>query len=314
MSTSSLLMGLLGTGFGAGLLLIAGAWAGVLGRHPDAAAFRTRRGLAGRLRSPATRGSLLRAGGGLGVGIVAWWATGWPVAAVLVAGLVVGVPWLFGAGRAARARIDRIDALASWCRRLRDMVATGQTTLTQAVRESTATAPAPIAVQVTELGQRLRTGEFPVAARRFADEIDDHIGDQIAAALIISYQQGAGVSRVLSGLAASVDAEVAARRDIEAQRAGPRKTARILVWIYLGLLVALSVNGTYLAPYDSAAGQLVMAALTGIVLGSLVWLRRLSLSTPPPRFLIDPKRAHRHGDQHSADPQLRAPAVAGGRR
>lgn len=290
MTIMSLLMLVLGCGFGAGLLVVIGAVTRVLGPEDSAAhpSSRPRRSIRrGRLNT-RTGARLL---GGVLVGVTGWWITGWPIAALLITTLIMGVPWLFGAGKVAEQRINRIAALASWCRRLRDMVATGQTTLSQAIRESAATAPAPIAAEVGELVQRMRSWEFAAAARLFADEIDDHVGDQIAAALIIAYQQGAGVSRLLSGLAASVDVEVAARRDIEAQRAGPRKTARILVVIYLALLAALATNGTYLAPYNGVLGQLVMAALSAVVLGSLIWLRTLSLSASPPRFLVGPSQA-----------------------
>lgn len=293
MNTTILLLLVCGLGFGAGAMVLAGAITGTFSRDPAAVFRPRRRGPLQAWYAREGRAGVARVLFAVALGVLAWWLTGWPVAAILVTGLAVGVPWLFGAGRVSAARIDRIDALSSWCRRLRDMVATGQTSLGQAVRESAATAPAPIATEVGDLAQRMRTWDFTTAARRFADEIDDPVGDQIAAALIISYQQGAGVARVLTGLAAAVDVEVAARRDIEAERAGPRRTARILVLIYLAMLGALSLSGSYLAPYDGLLGQLVLVALTGIIIGSLVWLRRLSIATVPARFLVDSESGER---------------------
>ena len=319
MSTSQLAMMLLGLGFGAGLCLLAAALhnppsnADEIEGRDERVAFH-----AGRQRRARTRGAAFgrrqATRGGLCVlaGAAAWLLTGWPVAGLLSTGVLVVVPWLFGAGKITARRLDRIDALAAWCRRLRDLVATGQVSVLQAMRESAATAPAPIAVEVTDLAARLRGWEFTAALRRFADEIDDPVGDQIAAALIIAYCQGSGVSRVLSSLAASVDVEVAARADIEAQRAGPRKTARILVYIYLGLLGMLTVNGSYLRPYDSLLGQLIMLVLSGIVLGALVWLRQLSLGGDATRFLIDEHHRGDNNDGGGTDEPDHADAAAGG--
>jgi Flp pilus assembly protein TadB len=292
MNPTVLLLILIGLGFGAG------AWCLVAGLNPvdttpgghpegqDRVVYRPGRERRARRRARLSRRELGR--GSLAILATAgvWLLSGWPVAGLLTGTLLVVLPWLFGAAKITQARLDRIDALAAWCRRLRDLMGTGQVVLLQAIRESANTAPAHIATDVTTLAARLRTGEVSAALREFADDIDDSLGDQIAAALIIAYEQGAGVSRVLDSLAKSVDTEVAARLDIEAQRAGPRKTARILVWIYLGLLALLGLNSSYLRPYDTALGQLVMLLLSVTVVAALVWLRRLSLAGDPPRFLV----------------------------
>ncbi|MEI2811934.1 MAG: hypothetical protein V9F00_17630 [Nocardioides sp.] len=69
------------------------------------------------------------------------------------------------------------------------------------------------------------------ALRAFADELDDSTGDLVAANLILgARRRGAGLASVLEGLAESVAADVRARRQVEADRAKPRATAR---WVTL---------------------------------------------------------------------------------
>ena len=88
------------------------------------------------------------------------------------------------------------------------------------------------------------------ALRAFADELDDATGDLIAANLILgARRRGAGLASVLEGLAESVAADVRARRQIEADRAKPRATARWVTLISVGVLVVLALSGTYVAPY-----------------------------------------------------------------
>jgi Flp pilus assembly protein TadB len=83
------------------------------------------------------------------------------------------------------------------------------------------------------------------ALRAFADELDDSTGDLIAANLILgARRRGAGLASVLEGLAESVAADVRARRQVEADRAKPRATARWVTLISVGVLVVLAVSGS----------------------------------------------------------------------
>ena len=66
---------------------------------------------------------------------------------------------------------------------------------------------------------------------------------------------------MLTAVAGSVGDEVAVRRKVEAERARPRSTARLVTLITLGAAGVLMLNGTYLAPYGDGLGQLVLAAI-----------------------------------------------------
>ena len=97
------------------------------------------------------------------------------------------------------------------------------------------------------------------ALRAFADDLDDATGDVIAANLILgARRRGAGLASVLDGLAESVAADVRARREIEADRAKPRATARWVTIITVGVLAFLAVTGNYVAPYGSPLGQVLL--------------------------------------------------------
>ena len=94
------------------------------------------------------------------------------------------------------------------------------------------------------------------ALREFADGIDDRVGDTVAAALLLAFdQQSGGVARVLRQLAAGVARDVRARRDIEAERAEARQSIRMLLLIQIGVLGLLAVVPGFAAPYRTDLGQ-----------------------------------------------------------
>ena len=49
-----------------------------------------------------------------------------------------------------------------------------------------------------------------------------------------------------------------------------------------------ALNGDYLAPYGTAFGQLVLAVIAALMVGCLLWMRRLTAAAPAVRFLVDP--------------------------
>ena len=76
-----------------------------------------------------------------------------------------------------------------------------------------------------------------------------------------SQRRGSGLTRVLDGLAETVADEVRMRRQVEADRAKPRTTARAVTLITLVVLALLAFNTDYIAPYGTGLGQLVLALL-----------------------------------------------------
>lgn len=222
---------------------------------------------------------------GLGFGVVCWLITGWALALILEPVTVIGLPMLLSAPPAA-AQIVRLEAMEEWTRSLAGVLTVG-VGLEQALVATLRSTPAPISSEVRRLVARLRARwDTEAALRAFADELNDATGDLIAANLILgARRRGAGLASVLEGLAESVAADVRARRQVEADRAKPRSTARWVTVISVGVLVVLAISGSYVAPYRSAFGQLLLVALLAAYVATLIWMRQMANGRPMPRFL-----------------------------
>jgi Flp pilus assembly protein TadB len=228
----------------------------------------------------------------LEAGFLVWFLSGWPVAGAAVWAGVIGVPILLGAGRTARASIDRAEAIEAWSRRLADVLLTG-VGLEQAVTATTDTCPEALRPYVAALAARLRAGWTTEASlRALADDLDDATADLVVATLVLgSRRRGPGLARTLTAVADSLADEVGMRRKVEAERAKPRATARAVTVVIVGVLVAGSLSGDYLRPYGTATGQVVLAALLAALAAALFALHRLARTPPTPRLLAAPTAA-----------------------
>lgn len=224
---------------------------------------------------------------GVAGGLVALVVTGWALALVVVPVAFVGLPILLSSG-SAPARIERLEAMEEWTRSLSGVLTVG-VGLEQALVATLRSTPAAISPEVTRLVARLRARWVTEdALRAFAEELDDATGDLVAANLILgARRRGAGLASVLEGLAESVAADVRARRQVEADRAKPRATARWVTLISVGVLVVLALSGTYVEPYRSPLGQIILISLLAAYVATLVWMKRMALGRALPRFLAD---------------------------
>ncbi|NHA68231.1 type II secretion system F family protein [Phycicoccus flavus] len=239
-----------------------------------------------------TRRRAVLGAAGLVAGAVAAVLTGWWVALMVVPAAVVGLPVLLSPPP-ARTSVARLEAMEEWTRALAGVLTAGAG-LEQALIATMRSAPEPIRPEVTRLASRLRARwSTPDAIRALADDLDDATGDVIAANLLLgARRRGAGLASVLDGLAESVAADVRARREVEADRAKPRATARWVTLITIGVLAVLALTGDYVAPYGSGLGQVLLVLLLGLYVATLVWMRRMATGTAPPRFIgAQPQRA-----------------------
>jgi tight adherence protein B len=245
---------------------------------------RMRLPLAARLgaTSPRTRALLLA---GVSAGSLTAILTGWFVAALLVPAVVVGLPILLSAPPAG-SKIARVEAMEEWTRSLSGVLTAG-VGLEQALIATLRSTPDAIRPEVTHLVARLRARWGTEAAlRAFADEVNDATGDLVAANLILgARRRGAGLASVLESLAESVAADVRARREIEADRAKPRATARYVTLITVGVLLVLGMTGEYIQPYGSPVGQVILVLLLSLYVATLVWMRVMATGKPLPRFI-----------------------------
>jgi tight adherence protein B len=272
----------------AGALLVAGLIGIVAGLRrtpkPPPAPQRARVGVPGWLRSVTGRTRILILVG-LAVGVLVALLTGWLVAVLLVPAALAGLPVLLSPPPAA-SKIDRLEAMEEWTRSLSGVLTVG-IGLEEALIATLRSAPDPIRPEVTRLVARLRARwSTEEALRMFADDLDDATGDLVAANLILgARRRGAGVASVLESLAESVAADVRARRAIEADRAKPRATARWVTLITIGVLAVLGLTGSYITPYRTPLGQMILVLLLGGYVATLVWMRRMAAGKPLPRFI-----------------------------
>lgn len=266
----------------AGALVVGGLIALVVGLRPSPVVERPSRPRQVQTITKRTRMLLL---GGFAAGVVAFLVTGWVLALLVVPVAFVGLPILLSSSSAAH-RIERLEAMEEWTRSLSGVLTVG-VGLEQALVATLRSTPAAIAPEVTRLVARLRARWVTEdALRAFADELDDATGDLVAANLILgARRRGAGLASVLEGLAESVAADVRARRQVEADRAKPRATARWVTLISVGVLVILAVSGTYVKPYQSPLGQVILVALLAMYVATLIWMKRMAIGRAMPRFL-----------------------------
>ena len=218
-------------------------------------------------------------------GVLVALLSGWVIAIVLFPLAAIGLPVLLGVSDESHT-IERLEGLAEWTRNLAGVITVG-VGLEGALVATLRTTPDVIRPEVTTLVSRIRSRwNTAEALRAFADQFNDSTGDLVAATLILAAQKRAdGLAQILSGLAESVSAEVAARRHLEADRSKPRQTARIVTIITVVCLVGMAATGQYLEPYRSPLGQIVLSVLLALYVVGLVVMRRMARVKPLPRLL-----------------------------
>lgn len=231
-------------------------------------------------------GLVTRATAAVATGAVTLAFTGW-----LVAALVLAVSaWLVARALQTRERrtddLARIEALASWIENLRDVLVAGDQPI-GAIGATVPTCPEAIRPSVRRLATSLGRQDPDVAFRRFADDLDDPLGDLVAAGLLIAVQRGARTVAVLSTLADQARQQVDRRRLVEAERAPVQREVRLLTAIMAALVLGLILFGRaeYLQPYDSVGGQTFLGVVLAIYAVLLVRVQRLAAYPRPSRFL-----------------------------
>ena len=270
---------LVGLGFGAGACCMA---LGLLARpaRPDGA------GLARPTKRPP--GGWRRAGLALAVGAAVAALTGWPVGGVLAAAVVGAWHALFAQRRASSAEIARIEAIASWTEMLRDTLVAAAG-LEEAVVATAALAPAPIRAEVGTLAARLQARETTLAQglAELADSLADPTADLVVAALAsAATRRVRNLAQLLGALATAARENAEMRMRVETGRARVRTSARVVTIFTLAMaggLVALKRD--FLAPYNDADGQAVLALVGAMFAIGFWWLARMSRMEPPERFL-----------------------------
>jgi tight adherence protein B len=213
--------------------------------------------------------------------------TRWPVGTLLAALAAWFLPPILGPDREHARAVEKIEAIASWTEQLRDTLAAAAG-LEQAILATAPIAPAAVREHVADLAARIQQGQrLPVGLRAFADQAADPAADLVVAALLLAAEQQArDLGQLLAGLADSARQHAAMRMRTAASRARIRTGCRIIIAATVALTVALLAwSRAFLQPYDTAVGQLVLAAVGGCFGAAFWWLHRIAGIGDPPRIL-----------------------------
>jgi len=243
-------------------------------------------GLAGRRVEPEP-GVALRGVAALAAAALVVASCGW----LLPAAVIGAVTWR-GVGmwqrrdRRAGDDVERTEALASWIENLRDVLMAGDQPI-GAIAATVPTCPPVIRPQVRRLAASLGRQDPEIVFRRFADELDDPLGDLVASGLLIAVGRGARTVAVLTALAQQARLQADRRRLVDAERAPVQREVRVLGVVMAGLVVGLMVFGRadYLAPYGTPAGQAFLALVLLAYGVLLLRVQRLARHPRPARFL-----------------------------
>lgn len=261
---------------GGGLFLLVGFFLGAdLPAGPSDGGTRSLRGVSRRMLAAVA----------VGLGLLV--LTRWVVLAASGACLVLVWPMLFGGAKQEKLAAARVEALATWAESLRDTIA-GAVGLEQAIPATVYAAAPVIRADLALLADRMRVRvPLTTALRQFADDLNDPTADLIVSALIMNARlRGPGLRQLLGALADTARSELDMRQRVSASRAGTRRSAQIVVVFSILVMLGLALfNRSFVAPYQSVQGQLVLLIVIALFAVGMLWMRRLAGVRLPRRFL-----------------------------
>lgn len=232
-----------------------------------------------------TRRRALLIGGSILIGAIAAAVTGWWLLLVIIPALVGVLPVLLSAP--PNRELELLQAIERWLRIVSSLLATGRS-ISDAIRTSVRQAPALLAPHLQLLVARLDDRwSLEGALLAMADDVDSPDADAVLAALALAAQRGGtGARATLAALADNLANRIRALREISTERAKPRFVVRqvtVITVVVLGL--ALLFSGDFFSPFGTPIGQILLAVLMTAYLGSLMFLRRMTLPRPRQRIL-----------------------------
>ena len=212
--------------------------------------------------------------------------TGWIVVAVSVALLVAAIP---GIGRPyiqTRNEQELVDGIATWTEQLRDTLA-GAHGLEQAIVATSVHAPLVLQAHVKKLASYIGYGSLEDGIRRFGDDLDNSTADFVVAALVTASQhQARDLGMLLTQIAQCARDESKMRSRVWVGRARTRSAIKIIATVISSFVLGLfTFNRTYLQPYSSIQGQVVLSAILGVFAISLSLMQSMAKIIEPERFV-----------------------------
>ena len=170
---------------------------------------------------------------------------------------------------------------------LRDAVGTARG-LEGVLATTSVAAPPPIRDEVRRMADRLEIDGLQPALAGLADDLDHPTADLVVAALRLSATAGGSHLRaVLGGLAKAAQDDASSRARIDVARERPRAAMRYTALIIGGFVaLLLAFSRSYLAPYSSTTGQVVLLVV-GLYWGAgFLWMKRMGQEEPAERLFL----------------------------
>lgn len=223
---------------------------------------------------------------GFAIGLLLWILTGYIAAVIAAPILALLAPQLIPRST-EKSTIARLTAMEEWTRSLVGLLG-ASSSIEQAIIASRSSAPEALKQEIGMLAARLQSG-IPIeqALTQFGDDLDDTTGDLLTGSLILgTRRRGSGLARLLEGTAETIADDVAARRQIEADRAKPRANARFITVIAVAVIaIEFLFNPAYVEPYRTALGQIILIALATLFLAALWWMNIVARDPKGQRLL-----------------------------
>jgi Flp pilus assembly protein TadB len=215
--------------------------------------------------------------------------TRWPVGVLAGAALGFFGRDLFASRTQQRQQTDRTEAIASWTEMLRDTMAAAAG-LEQAIITTAPLAPTAIRPEVGALVTRLQRERLGPALAAFGEDLADPTADLVVSALTLAASgEAQELGELLASLAAAARDNATMRLKVDATRARTRTSVRIITSVTIGMALLLVVlNRSYLAPFNSVTGQMILLAVFGCFGGAFIWLASMARYIAPERFLARP--------------------------
>jgi tight adherence protein B len=197
---------------------------------------------------------------GVVVAVALWAVTGWPVAGAWMGALAFWLPSLAAKGRQRKAEMAVASAVARLAGMMRDQVLVGAD-VAEAIRGCVAMAPTAIAPAVADMAERLRSEDPDQVLADFAAEVNDPMAELLAVSLRFALtRRTAKLAALFDEVARATEEQVRTRRSIEKDRRRLRTAMwSVITAVTVWLVVIYLLSGSYLAPYNAAQGQAVIA-------------------------------------------------------
>ncbi|PIF02063.1 MAG: hypothetical protein CR979_01620 [Propionibacterium sp.] len=196
------------------------------------------------------------------------------------------LPWLLSTPE--NQDLEILASLDRWVHAITSSLHTGKS-IKDAIRATRAQVPTnlqrPVQLFLARLDERWPTRD---AFYAMANDINSPDADMVIAALALASERGGtGAVATLDALSENISERLSAAREISVERAKPRVVVRQVTIITMAFTgVGLVFGSSFLEPYKTPIGMVILLTLIAAYLGSLLILRQMSIPKSRDRLLL----------------------------